>query len=55
VSYLAGVFVFDVRPPTSPGALAAVAAAGALIAAGVVLLSNSPTVHEQERVARPVG
>lgn len=55
VSYLAGVFAFDVRPPTSPGALAAVAAAGALIAAGVVLLSNSPTVHDQERIARPVG
>ena len=55
VSYLAGVLVFDVRPPTSPGALAAVAAAAALIAAGVVVLANSPTVHEQQQVTRTVG
>jgi drug/metabolite transporter (DMT)-like permease len=55
VSYLAGVFAFDVRPPTTSGALAGVAAAGALIAGGVVVLARSPTVHEGRLAARTVG
>jgi drug/metabolite transporter (DMT)-like permease len=46
-SYLAGVFAFDVHPPTSGSALFAVALAGALVAGGVVLLAHSPTVHDQ--------
>ena len=54
-SYLAGVFAFDVRPPTSPGALAGVAAAGALIAGGVIVLAHSPTVHDERIGSRPVG
>lgn len=46
-SYLAGVFAFDVHPPTSVSALLAVALTGALVAGGVVLLAHSPTVHDQ--------
>lgn len=44
-SYLVGVLAFHVSPPTSPGALAAVAGAGALICAGVVGLSHSSIVR----------
>lgn len=44
-SYLVGVLAFHVAPPTSPGALAAVAGAGALISIGVVGLSHSSIVR----------
>jgi multisubunit Na+/H+ antiporter MnhG subunit len=44
-SYLVGVLAFHVAPPTSPGALAAVAGAGALISAGVLGLSRSSIVR----------
>jgi drug/metabolite transporter (DMT)-like permease len=44
-SYLVGVLAFHVTPPTSPGALAAVAGAGALISAGVFGLSHSSIVR----------
>ncbi|MDQ7905771.1 DMT family transporter [Phytohabitans sp. ZYX-F-186] len=44
-SYLVGVLAFHVAPPTSPGALAAVAGAGALISAGVFGLSHSSIVR----------
>jgi drug/metabolite transporter (DMT)-like permease len=43
--YLAGVLAFRVMPPSSPGALAAVAASGALLIAGSIALANSPNVH----------
>ncbi|BCB91749.1 hypothetical protein Psuf_090620 [Phytohabitans suffuscus] len=44
-SYLVGVFAFHVAPPTDAAALAAVAASGALITAGVVGLSHSSIVR----------
>jgi drug/metabolite transporter (DMT)-like permease len=44
-SYLVGVLAFHVALPTSPGALAAVSAAGALICVGVVGLSQSSIVR----------
>jgi len=47
--YLLGVFAFHATPPTSPGSLAGVAAAGLLIVVGVVLLAHSPTVASSFR------
>jgi drug/metabolite transporter (DMT)-like permease len=46
-SYLIGVLAFDVNPPSAPGELAAVAGAMALLAVGVVVLANSPTVLKE--------
>jgi hypothetical protein len=47
-SYLLGVLAFRVMPPTSPGALAALAGSGALLIAGVAALSRSPTVRRPD-------
>ncbi|BCB76355.1 hypothetical protein GCM10022251_24450 [Phytohabitans flavus] len=44
-SYLVGVWAFHAEPPTTAGALAGVAGAGALISAGVVGLSHSSIVR----------
>jgi drug/metabolite transporter (DMT)-like permease len=46
-SYLAGIFVFDGKPPETPGALAGVASAGLLVIVGVIALAQSPNVHEE--------
>ncbi len=45
VSYLLGVFAFGVRPPDTPGSLAGLAVAGALITVGAVGLAHSPLVR----------
>jgi drug/metabolite transporter (DMT)-like permease len=47
-SYLLGVLAFRVMPPTSPGALAALAGSGALLIVGVAALSRSPTVRRPD-------
>lgn len=47
-SYLLGVLAFRVRPPSSPGALAALAGSGALLIVGVAALSRSPTVRKPD-------
>ena len=44
-SYLLGVFAFGVVPPQSPGSLAGLAGAGALISAGTIGLARSPIVQ----------
>jgi drug/metabolite transporter (DMT)-like permease len=44
-SYLVGVLAFHLVPPTSPGALAALAGAGALLCVGVVGLAQSRIVR----------
>jgi drug/metabolite transporter (DMT)-like permease len=54
-SYAIGVLAFDVTPPTSVAALAALAGSGLLLIVGVVALSRSPSVRpdtgmETERV-----
>jgi drug/metabolite transporter (DMT)-like permease len=49
-SYLLGVLAFRVRPPGSPGALAALAGSGALLLIGVGALSRSPTVRRPDPV-----
>jgi hypothetical protein len=49
-SYLMGVLAFRVVPPTSNGALAALAGSGALLIIGVVALSRSPTVRRPDAV-----
>jgi len=43
-SYAAGMVAFQTDPPTSPGALAGLAGAGALLVAGVVGLGHSPSL-----------
>jgi len=45
--YLAGVLAFHVMPPSSPGALAALAGSGALVVAGTIALANSPNIHPE--------
>lgn len=45
--YLAGVLAFHVMPPSSPGALAALAGSGALLVAGTIMLANSPNIHPE--------
>jgi drug/metabolite transporter (DMT)-like permease len=47
-SYLLGVLAFRVMPPTSPGALAALAGSGALLIIGVAALSRTPTVRRPD-------
>jgi hypothetical protein len=47
-SYLLGVLAFRVVPPTSPGALAALAGSGALLILGVAALAQSPTVRRPD-------
>jgi hypothetical protein len=49
-SYLLGVLAFRVKPPTSIGALAALAGSGALLIVGVAALSRSPTVRKPDVV-----
>jgi hypothetical protein len=49
-SYLLGVLAFRVTPPTSNGALAALAGSGALLIVGVAALSRSPTVRRPDAV-----
>jgi drug/metabolite transporter (DMT)-like permease len=49
-SYLMGVLAFRVVPPTSNGALAALAGSGALLIIGVAALSRSPTVRRPDPV-----
>jgi drug/metabolite transporter (DMT)-like permease len=49
-SYVLGVLVFNVTPPTSPGALSALAGSGALLIIGVAVLSRSPTVRKPDIV-----
>jgi drug/metabolite transporter (DMT)-like permease len=49
-SYAVGVLAFHVVPPTSPGALAALAGSGALLIIGVVTLAHSPSVHPDTTV-----
>jgi hypothetical protein len=52
-SYLLGVLAFRVMPPTSPGALAALAGSGALLIIGVAALSRSPSVRRPDPVGDP--
>jgi hypothetical protein len=47
-SYLLGVLAFRVVPPSSPGALAGLAGAGALLIIGVAALSRTPTVRRPD-------
>jgi drug/metabolite transporter (DMT)-like permease len=56
-SYPIGVLAFHAMPPTSPGALAALAGSGALLVFGVSVLSRSPSVEPDIELdlARPVG
>jgi drug/metabolite transporter (DMT)-like permease len=51
-SYLVGVLAFDVVPPTSPGALAALAGSGTLLVIGVITLAHSSNVR-LDAVAEP--
>ncbi len=44
-SYVLGIVVFDVKPPTGLGVLAALAGAGALLIVGVIGLAHSPIVR----------
>ena len=53
-SYLLGVLVFNVTPPTSAAALAALAGSGALLIIGVAVLSRSPTVRKPDVLPVPV-
>ncbi len=46
-SYLIGILAFHVAPPTTPGALAAVAGAGLLLMVGTLGLAHSPTVQRE--------
>jgi drug/metabolite transporter (DMT)-like permease len=46
-SYLIGVLAFHASPPTSPGALAAVAGSALLLFVGAVGLAHSPTVRQE--------
>jgi drug/metabolite transporter (DMT)-like permease len=46
-SYLIGVLAFDVKAPTSPSALAALAVSGVLLSVGAAVLSGSPTVRRE--------
>ncbi|MCX5043740.1 DMT family transporter [Aldersonia sp. NBC_00410] len=45
VSLTIGLMAFDVPAPTAPGALAAIAASGVLIALGITGLANSPSMQ----------
>ena len=54
-SYLLGVLAFRVKPPTSIGALAALAVSGALLIVGVAALSRSPTVRKPDVVEENFG
>jgi drug/metabolite transporter (DMT)-like permease len=51
-SYLIGVLAFHVAPPTTPGALAAVAGAAALLTTGAVILAHSASVRRDSTVLR---
>lgn len=51
-SYLLGVYAFGATPPESPGALAGLAGAGALISVGAVGLAHSPLVRSVEPALR---
>lgn len=46
-SYLIGVLAFDVVPPSSSGALAAITGSAALLTIGTVILARSPTVRRE--------
>jgi drug/metabolite transporter (DMT)-like permease len=46
-SYFAGILAFSGQAPETPGALAGVASAGALVIVGVIALAQSPNVHEE--------
>jgi hypothetical protein len=48
VSYLLGIYAFGVEPPETPGALAGLAGAGALICLGAIGLAHSPLVRPQK-------
>ena len=50
-SYAIGVLAFNVTPPTSNAALAALAGSGLLLIVGVVTLSRSPSVRPDTGVA----
>lgn len=54
-SYLIGVLAFDVAPPTSPGALAGIAGAAALLTIGTMILAASPTVLRDDARAGVAG
>jgi drug/metabolite transporter (DMT)-like permease len=54
-SFLAGVVLFDAAAPTGPGAVIGLPLVGLLLAAGVVLLANSPTLYDERRYARPTS
>lgn len=51
-SYLVGVLAFHAAPPKTPGALTALAGAGALISVGVVGLSHSSIVRPMDDTRR---
>jgi drug/metabolite transporter (DMT)-like permease len=51
-SYLLGVYAFGAVPPETPGALAGLAGAGALICVGAVGLAHSPLVRSAEPALR---
>lgn len=49
-SYCVGVLAFHVMPPTSTGALAALAGSGALLIVGAATLARSPSVRHPDAV-----
>jgi hypothetical protein len=49
-SWLVGAALFDVASPTGPARLAGLVGAAAVVALGVVLLANSPTLHDEQRL-----
>ncbi|WP_432843800.1 DMT family transporter [Dactylosporangium sp. CA-092794] len=49
-SYLLGVMLFRVTPPTGPGALAALAGSAALLFIGVSALARSPSIRRPDAV-----
>jgi hypothetical protein len=50
-SWAAGGVLFDVRPPLQPATIIGGVLAGALVVAGVALLANSPTLHDERRAS----
>jgi drug/metabolite transporter (DMT)-like permease len=52
-SWVWGALVFDATPPTGVLTLLGYAGCGALIAAGVITLAYSPTLHDERTTAAP--
>ena len=54
-SWISGGILFDVRPPLAGGTLVAGLLAGGLVVAGVALLANSPTLHDERQLRAPAA